>query len=361
MKKIIISALLCLIMVFSLVTTAFAGAAQSAALTREHPAETLSFTNAYEKQYGLDVSVFQNVAKTDTSDTPGDTAFSVKAYLGQQEVGTLTIKSTGVSRDEGKLPITLTDRQIGTGTVDLTVKAVNDPAAGWKYDEVVYTLTAAKEGEQLIVKSIHKDGKTYEAGKALEFTHTFDFRASERHLDINITKNVTQGKGSGTPGAAQFVFKAYLDDQVVGTITIQTNGVNSYAGKLTAALTDKQLEAGTVKLTVREEKSAVSGWQSDTSVYTLTVALVDDRLQITDIRKSGSDTSYGQGDKALEFTNTYTKQHNGTPRPQPKPDDPQKPDSPKTGDAGILPYAAAALTALGGGVMLVSNKRRLGR
>ena len=331
---------------------------QTAALTKEKPSAAVSFTNTYAKQYSLDVAVIKNVVKTDTSDAPADRDFTFKAYLDEQEVGTLTIKSTGVSRYEGKLPITLTDSQIGKKTVKLTVKEISDPAEGWTYDEAAYTLTVALKDGQLTVKSIRKDGKVYDAAKALEFTNTFDFRADEHHLNINITKNVVKAKGSNTPRAAEFTFKAYLDNQVVGTTVIKTNGVNSYAGTLAVALTDKQLENGSVKLTVSEEKFSVSGWKSDKTVYTLTVALVDGQLQITDIRKSGSDTAYGQGDKSLEFTNTYSKKTSTTPD---KPDDPKKPDSPKTGDAGILLYAATALTALGGGVMLVARKRRTAR
>ena len=332
--------------------------AQTAALTKEKPAAAVSFTNAYTKQYSLDMAVIKNVVKTDTSDAPADRDFIFKAYLDQQEVGTLTIKSTGVSRYEGKLPITLSDSQIGKNTVKLTVKEVNDPADGWTYDAAVYTLTVALKDGQLTVKSIRKDDKSYDAAKALGFTNTYDFRADEHHLNINITKNVVKASGSKTPGTADFTFKAYLDNQVVGTAVIKTNGANSYAGKLTVALTDKQLENGPVKLTVSEEKFSSSVWKSDASVYTLTVALVDGQLQITDIRKSDSDTSYGQGDKSLEFTNTYSKKSsNNNNTPDPKPDDPKKPDSPKTGDTGVMLYAAMALTALGGGVMLVTRKR----
>lgn len=332
--------------------------AQIAALTKEKPAAAVSFTNAYTRQYRLDMAVIKNVVKTDTSDAPADKAFIFKAYLDQQEVGTLTIKSTGVSRYEGKLPITLTDSQIGKNAVKLTVKEVNDPADGWTYDAAVYTLTVALKDGQLTVKSVRKDDKSYDAAKALEFTNTYDFRADEHHLNINLTKNVVKANGSKTPGAADFTFKAYLDNQVVGTAVIKTSGVNSYAGKLAVALTDKQLENGPVKLTVSEEKPSLSGWTSDKTVYTLTVALVDGQLQITDIRKSGSDTSYGQGDKSLEFTNTYSrKSSNNNNTPDPKPDDPKKPDSPKTGDAGVMLYIATALTALGGGVMLTTRKR----
>ena len=333
--------------------------AQTAALTKEKPAAAISFTNAYTRQYHLDVAVIKNVVKTDTSDAPADKAFIFKAYLDEQEVGTLTIKSTGVSRYEGKLPITLTDSQISKNAVKLTVKEVNDPADGWTYDAAVYTLTVALKDGQLTVKNVRKDDKSYEAAKALEFTNTYDFRADEHHLNINLTKNVVKASGSRTPGAADFTFKAYLDNQVVGTAVIKTSGVNSYAGKLAVALTDKQLENGPVKLTVSEEKPSLSGWKSDKTVYTLTVALVDGQLQITDIRKGDSDTSYGQGDKSLEFTNTYSRKssNNNNNTPDTKPDDPKKPDSPKTGDAGVMLYIAAALTALGGGVMLVTRKR----
>ena len=332
--------------------------AQTAALTKEKPAAAISFTNAYTRQYSLDIAVIKNVAKTDTSDAPVDKDFIFKAYLDQQEVGTLTIKSTGVSRYEGKLPITLTDSQLKNNSAKLTVKEVNDPADGWAYDAAVYTLTVTLKDGQLTVKSVRKDDKSYDAAKALEFTNTYDFRADEHHLNINLTKNVVKASGSKTPGAAEFTFKAYLDNQVVGTAVIKTSGVNSYAGKLAVALTDKQLENGPVKLTVSEEKPSPSGWKSDKTVYTLTVALVDGQLQITDIRKSGSDTSYGQGDKSLEFTNTYSKKSsNNNNTPDPKPDDPKKPDSPKTGDAGVMLYIATALTALGGGVMLTTRKR----
>ena len=168
---------------------------------------------------------------------------------------------------------------------------------------------------------------------------------------------MAKASGSKTPSAADFTFKAYLDNQVVGTAVIKTSGVNSYAGKLAVVLTDKQLENGPVKLTVSEEKPSLSGWKSDKTVYTLTVALVDSQLQITDIRKSGSDTSYGQGDKSLELTSTYSKKSsNNNNTPDPKPDDPKKPDSPKTGDAGVMLYIATALTALGS-VMLTTRKR----
>ena len=333
--------------------------AQTAALTKEKPAAAVSFTNAYTRQYSLDIAVIKNVVKTDTSDAPADKDFIFKAYLEQQEVGTLTIKSTGISRYEGKLPITLTDSQLKNNSARLTVKEVNDPADGWTYDAAVYTLTVALKDGQLTVKSVRKDDKSYDAAKALEFTNTYDFRADEHHLNINLTKNVVKASGSKTPGTADFTFKAYLDNQVVGTAVIKTNGINSYAGKLAVALTDKQLENGPVKLTVSEEKSSLSGWKSDKTVYTLTVALVDGQLQITDIRKSGSDTSYGQGDKSLEFTNTYSRKssNNNNNTPDPKPDDPKKPDSPKTGDTGVMLYIATALTALGGSVMLVTRKR----
>lgn len=273
------------------------------------------------------------------------------------QTGTLTIKSTGVSRYEGKLPITLTDSQLKNNSAKLTVKEVNDPADGWAYDAAVYTLTVALKAGQLTVKDARKDDKSYDAAKALEFPNTYDFRTDEHHLNINLTKNVAKASGSKTPGATDFTFKAYLDNQVVGTAVIKTSGVNSYAGKLAVALTDKQLENGPVKLTVSEEKNSPSGWKSDKTVYTLTVALVDSQLQITDIRKSGSDTSYGQGDKSLEFANTYSKKSsNNNNTPDPKPDDPKKPDSPKTGDAGVMLYIATALTALGG-VMLTTRKR----
>ena len=332
--------------------------AQTAALTKEKPAAAVSFTNAYIKQYHLDVTVIKNVVKTDTSEAPGNAEFTFKAYLDQQEVGTLTIKSTGVSRYEGKLPITLTDSQLKNNSAKLTVKEANDPAGGWTYDAAVYTLTVALKNGQLTVKSVRKDDKSYDAAKALEFTNTYDFRANERHLTIDLTKSVIQEKNSTAPGAAEFIFKAYLNNQVVGTTIIKTNGVNTYAGKLPVTLTTEQMANGPVKLTVSEEKATASGWTSDKTVYTLTVVLENDQLKITDIRKSGSDTSYGQGGKPLEFANTYFKSGSTpNPKPTPKPDDPKKPDSPKTGDAGIMLYAATALTALGGGVMLVTRKR----
>ena len=334
---------------------------QTAALTKEKSA-AVSFTNTYTKQYSLDLSVTKKVIKTDTSEDPGNAEFTFKAYLDQQEVGTLTLKTTAPGRYEGKLPIALTASQLKNSSAQLTIQEVNSGAAGWKYDGAVYTLTVAVVNDQLQIRSITVDGKSYDAAKALAFTGTYDFRANERYLNINLTKSVIQEKNSTAPDAADFVFKAYLNNQVVGTATIKTNGVNSYAGKLPVVLTTEQLANGPVKLTVSEEKVSASGWTSDKTVYTLTVALVNDQLQITDIRKSGSDTSYGQGDKSLEFTNTYFKSGSTpNPRPTPKPDDPKKPDSPKTGDAGILLYAATALTALGGGVMLVTRKRRTAR
>lgn len=329
--------------------------AQTAALTREKPSATINFTNAYDKQYSLDVAVVKNVVKTDTSDAPADRDFTFKAYLDQQEVGTLTLNTKTPGQYEGKLPITLTASQLKNDAAKLMIQEVNDGTVGWKYDASVYTLTVALQNGQLIVKSIRKDDKSYDAAKALEFTNTYDFRADEHHLNINITKNVIKAKDSNTPGVADFTFKAYLNNQVVGSVVIKTTGINSYAGKLAVTLTDKQLENGPVKLTVSEDKFASSAWTSDTSVYTLTVALVDGQLQITDIRKSGSDTTYGQGDKSLEFTNTYSKKPSNTPD---KPDNPKKPDSPKTGDAGIMLYAATAMTALTGGMMLVARKRR---
>ena len=330
---------------------------QTAALTEINPTAAVTFTNRYTKQYSLDLSVIKNVVKTDTSDAPGDADFTFKAYLDQQEVGTLTLKTTGHSQYEGKLPITLTDSQLKNNSAKLTIQEVNSGAAGWKYDDSAYTVTVSLVNKQLQVSSIRLNGNTV---NALSFTNTYDFRANERHLTIDLTKSVIQEKNSTAPDAADFVFKAYLNNQVVGTTTIKTNGVNTYAGKLPVALTKEQLANGPVKLTVSEEKTSASGWTSDKTTYTLTVVLENDQLKITDIRKSGSDTSYGQGDKSLEFTNTYFKSGstpNPNPKPTPKPDDPKKPDSPKTGDAGVMLYIATALTALGGGVMLVTRKR----
>lgn len=330
--------------------------AQTAALTKEKPAAAVTFTNAYTKQYLLDVAVIKNVVKTDTSDAPGDTNFSFKAYLDQQEVGALTLATKAPGQYEGKLPITLTDSQLKNNSAKLTIQEVNDGTAGWKYDASAYTVTVSLVNKQLQVTGISLDGKTV---NALVFTNTYDFRANERHLSIDLTKSVIQEKNSTAPGAADFIFKAYLNNQVVGTATIKTNGVNTYAGKLPVALTTEQLTSGSVKLTVSEEQTNASGWTVDKTVYTLTVVLENDQLKITDIRKSGSDTSYGQGSKALEFINSYFKSGSTPgPKPAPKPDDPKKPDSPKTGDAGIMLYAATALTALGGGVMLMARKRK---
>lgn len=326
---------------------------QTAALTEIKPTAAVTFTNRYAKQYSLDLSVTKNVVKTDTSEAPGNAEFTFKAYLDQQEVGTLTLTTTGCGKYEGKLPITLTDSQLKSNSAKLTIQEVNNGTAGWKFDDSAYTVTVSLVNKQLQVSSISLNGNTV---KALSFTNTYDFRANERHLTIDLTKSVIQEKNSTAPDAAEFTFKAYLNNQVVGTTTIKTNGVNTYAGKLPVALTKEQLANGPVKLTVSEETTSASGWTSDKTTYTLTVTLENDQLKITDIRKSGSDTSYGQGDKSLEFTNTYFKS-GSTPNPTPKPDDPKKPDSPKTGDAGVMVYAATALTALGGCVMLVTRKR----
>ena len=326
---------------------------QTAALTEAKPTAAVTLTNRYTKQYSLDLSVTKNVVKTDTSEAPGNADFTFKAYLDQQEVGTLTLKTAGRGQYEGKLPITLTDSQLKNNSAKLTIQEVNSGAAGWKYDDSAYTVTVSLANKQLQVSSISLNGNTV---KALSFTNTYDFRANERHLTIDLTKSVIQEKNSTAPDAAEFTFKAYLNNQVVGTTTIKTNGVNTYAGKLPVALTKEQLANGPVKLTVSEETTSASGWTSDKTTYTLTVTLENDQLKITDIRKSGSDTSYGQGDKFLEFTNTYFKS-GSTPNPTPKPDDNKKHDSPKTGDTGITLYAATALTALGGCVMLVTRKR----
>lgn len=324
MKKKIISALLCLVMALSLFTTAFA----SDALPTADPQKTAPQTGTL------------TIEKTIEGVTPaGDWTFA------------FTIKSTDAAVADQTVQVMVKKGET-TGKAEIK----NLPFGAYTVTE---ELSSAKvDGYALTAGAAQSIALTQANPSAIaRFTNSYEKQYS---LDVNVVKNVVKADTSEAPADAAFDFKAYCDNKEVGTLTLKTTAPGRYEGKLPIALTASQLKNSSAQLTIQEVNSGATGWKYDGAVYTLTVAVVNDQLQITDIRKSGSDASYGQGDKALEFTNSYYM-HGRTPTPAPKPDDTKKPESPKTGDAGILLYAAAALTALGGGVMLVCKKRHTKR
>ena len=232
------------------------------------------------------------------------------------------------------------------GTYSYTIREVNNGLGGVTYDTSVYNATAEVTDDQDGTLSVAWEVKAA-GGEALDaVTFANSYKAAPASVSLGAAKRL-DGRALKD---GEFTFE--LKDEDGNVVSSAKNDENGAVAFDTISF-DK---AGTYKYTVTEAAGSDAAITYDNTVYNVTITVTDDG--------NGSlSASADTGDKALVFTNKYTK-----------PAEPQKPDdsnavpadgTPKavqTGDTTpIIPAVIAviaSLAAIAAVVVIIMRRRR---
>jgi len=219
---------------------------------------------------------------------------------------------------------------------------------GVKYYRVYFVFTMESSGLGSVEFSLNSDEARIEVR---EFSAT---------ITIPFTKIVEQG-GTAIPGETTFWimpgFFAGMPDEGDGweivSNDVVTDGAGSYNDNLVISVTDYQVFGYLLQngMVVGEYDGSLENWEYSDAVYYIAFELDDEEIlvyfyEVTEI-VDGNVYYDGAGVDAAIFTNVYTA------------NTPVVPETPKTGDAGVVAIAlAAACTVIGTGTVGVSRRRR---
>ena len=232
------------------------------------------------------------------------------------------------------------------GTYSYTIREADNGLGGVTYDTSVYTATATVTDDQDGTLSVAWEVKA--AGSEALETVTFanSYKAAPTSVSLGAAKRL-DGRALKD---GEFTFELKDEDgNVVSSAKNDENGAVTFD-------TISFDKAGTYQYTVTEAAGKDSTITYDDTAYTVTVTVTDDG-------NGNLNASVDTGDKALVFTNKYTK-----------PAEPQKPDdsnaapadgTPKavqTGDTTpIIPAVIAvivSLAAIAAVVVIIMRRRR---
>ena len=200
----------------------------------------------------------------------------------------------------------------------------------------------------VVETNVPKDFTSIDGTKENNYTVT---NIHDYEIEIPFTKVVKKAPGSNNPGKATFTFVAYYMDANnapvnVGTATVETNGEDTYSGKIKVKLS-AGLPDDSIELMLAEVKGAPGSWTYADTVY---------NVHITGVSTDKPTVTISLANKLVEkaiFTNTYSYTYT-PPRPRPNP----KPvPSAKTGDMGIALYALTSLLSLSGTALVIKKRK----
>ena len=205
-----------------------------------------------------------------------------------------------------------TDKKVdNTGEYQYTVNEVKGDAAGYTYDDTIYTInvtvTDAGNGTLTVTPVIHSSKATSEDATVtgMEFTNTY---TTSGQIALGATKTL-EGQ---TLEAEQFSFQATEMDADGKTVE---NGYsetvkNADGGAITfPIITYKQ--SGTHYYQITEVKDEKPAYQYDESKYVVKVDVTDDNAgkltaKVTSVTKNGEPVKSEDLTGAVTFTNTYS-------------------------------------------------------
>ena len=205
-----------------------------------------------------------------------------------------------------------TDKKVdNTGEYQYTVNEVKGDAAGYTYDDTIYTInvtvTDAGNGTLTVTPVIHSSKATSEDATVtgMEFTNTY---TTSGQIALGATKTL-EGQ---TLEAEQFSFQATemdADGKAVENGYSETVK-NADGGAITfPIITYKQ--SGTHYYQITEVKDEKPAYQYDESKYVVKVDVTDDNAgkltaKVTSVTKNGEPVKSEDLTGAVTFTNTYS-------------------------------------------------------
>ena len=232
------------------------------------------------------------------------------------------------------------------GTYSYTIREADNGLGGVTYDTSVYTATATVTDDQDGTLSVAWEVKA--AGSEALETVTFanSYKAAPTSVSLGAAKRL-DGRALKD---GEFTFELKDEDgNVVSSAKNDENGAVTFD-------TISFDKAGTYQYTVTEAAGKDSTITYDDTAYTVTVTVTDDG-------NGNLNASVDTGDKALVFTNKYTK-----PAEPQKPDDSNAapadgtPNAVQTGDTTpIIPAVIAviaSLAAIAAVVVIIMRRRR---
>ena len=205
-----------------------------------------------------------------------------------------------------------TDKKVdNTGEYQYTVNEVKGDAAGYTYDDTIYTInvtvTDAGNGTLTVTPVIHSSKATSEDATAtgMEFTNTY---TTSGQIVLGATKTL-EGQ---TLEAEQFSFQATemdVDGKAVENGYSETVK-NADGGAITFPIITYK-ESGTHYYQITEVKDEKPAYQYDESKYVVKVDVTDDNAgkltaKVTSVTKNGEPVKSEDLTGAVTFTNTYS-------------------------------------------------------
>ena len=205
-----------------------------------------------------------------------------------------------------------TDKKVdNTGEYQYTVNEVKGDAAGYTYDDTIYTInvtvTDAGNGTLTVTPVIHSSKATSEDATAtgMEFTNTY---TTSGQIVLGATKTL-EGQ---TLEAEQFSFQATEMDADGKAVENGYNETvkNADGGAITFPIITYK-ESGTHYYQITEVKDEKPAYQYDESKYVVKVDVTDDNAgkltaKVTSVTKNGEPVKSEDLTGAVTFTNTYS-------------------------------------------------------
>ncbi|NSJ69148.1 Cna B-type domain-containing protein [Blautia faecis] len=270
--------------------------------------------NTYSASGSLNLTAKKTLTTTETPLTEGQFTFELRDKDGTV-LQTKTNDADGnVTFDEIKYSLVKdnTDKKVDdTGEYQYTVNEVKGDAAGYTYDDTIYTINAtvtdAGNGTLTVTPVIHSSKATSEDATVtgMEFTNTY---TTSGQIALGATKTL-EGQ---TLEAEQFSFQATEMDADGKAVENGYNETvkNADGGTITFPIITYK-ESGTHYYQITEVKDEKPAYQYDERKYVVKVDVTDDNAgkltaKVTSVTKNGEPVKSEDLTGAVTFTNTYS-------------------------------------------------------
>ena len=275
--------------------------------------------NTYSASGSLKLTAKKTLTTTETPLTEGQFTFELRDKDGTVLQTKTNVANGNVTFDEIKYNLVKdaaykdnTDKKVDDiGEYQYTVNEVKGDAAGYTYDDTVYTInvtvTDAGNGTLTVTPVIHSSKATSEDATVtgMEFTNTY---TTSGQIALGATKTL-EGQ---TLEAEQFSFQATemdADGKAVENGYSETVK-NADGGAITFPIITYK-ESGTHYYQITEVKDEKSAYQYDESKYVVKVDVTDDNAgkltaKVTSVTKNGEPVKSEDLTGAVTFTNTYS-------------------------------------------------------
>ena len=270
--------------------------------------------NTYSASGSLNLTAKKTLTTTETPLTEGQFTFELRDKDGTV-LQTKTNDADGnVTFDEIKYSLVKdnTDKKVDdTGEYQYTVNEVKGNAAGYTYDDTIYTINAtvtdAGNGTLTVTPVIHSSKATSEDATVtgMEFTNTY---TTSGQIALGATKTL-EGQ---TLEAEQFSFQATEMDADGKAVENGYNETvkNADGGTITFPIITYK-ESGTHYYQITEVKDEKPAYQYDERKYVVKVDVTDDNAgkltaKVTSVTKNGEPVKSEDLTGAVTFTNTYS-------------------------------------------------------